>query len=35
MDLSVLYLLLAGTTVVGSGGVDISYLAGDNFELLV
>ena len=28
-------LLLVGTTVVGSGGVDLSLWAGDDFEMLV
>ena len=28
-------LLLSGTTVVGSGGFNVSFWAGDNFELLL
>ena len=28
-------LLLVGTTVVGSGGVDISFWVGEDFEMLV
>ena len=28
-------LLLARTTVVGSGGVDVSFWAGEDFEILV
>ena len=29
------YLLLDETTVLGYGGVDLSFWAGDNFEFLV
>ena len=28
-------LLLVGTTVVGSGGVDVSFWVGEDFEMLV